>query len=129
MGSVLSLIVEYLVTRRKTLSNTVAAGFSAKCKVRCVQLGYQNSCHIPKFPSTLLCPGSAGRKAGRGRALGRHTTEEPRRVLIITNVFISAPHHSLDKQSALSLKESQIRGMTRNRNNTKDSNLKQAYIL
>lgn len=78
-----------------------------------------------KFLSMLLCPGSTVSKAGRGRVLGCHTTEESRWVLIITNIFVSAPHHSLDKYSALSLREPQIRGMTRNRNNTKDSNLKQ----
>lgn len=46
IGSVLSLILEYLITRRKTLRNTVAAFyfvFVAKCKVLCVCLVCQDS--------------------------------------------------------------------------------------
>lgn len=122
LGSVLFLIVECLVTNRKMLGCTVAGGFIAKCKVWCVQLYYNNTWHIPKFQAML-----AGRQANR--VLGCHTTEKHKRVLIIIDVFIAAPNHSLDNHSVLSLKETQIKGMTRNRNNTKNSIFKQTYIF
>lgn len=85
--------MEYLVINSKMLNYTVAGGFIAKCNVWYVQLYYKETWHIPK--SQAMLAGGQGKQNSR---LSHHTH---RRVLIITDVFISAPNHSLDKHSAL----------------------------